>query len=323
MKRILLSLLIAFSLATASCGQVPGIGGMISVASNNPTATSEKILVATSNTGVTIISFDTGETWSAIPEVTDTYGRSAACSSDGQHIVIGFYNGSVWYSDDYGQTFSEILAAVSASGGMQINETGDLIVYGAGATGAYKAEKINDVWATTQLLTGNRIGVAMSSDGEYMVIGGYSLPIYTSEDYGETFILTSLTNQCYRAAMSYSGQYQLVPSNYSGYQSYLSTDYGVTFSPINPQINARSSAVSTSGQHMLLGTSNALYYSSDYGSNWSIIRGGAFWEVDIDDYGNVIAPEYNGHIYYSTDFGETWTTIYSTSSPWFGVTMTK
>jgi hypothetical protein len=106
--------------------------------------------------------------------------------------------------------------------------------------------------------------------------------VYTSSNYGKSFVQnTTITsaNGFQGMAMSASGQYQTLSSNYT--YLYISSDYGQTwnFPTTGSTYGSSAISISASGQYQVMGSFTQIYYSKDYGNNWSIITVSNLGEV--------------------------------------------
>ena len=115
----------------------------------------------------------------------------------------------------------------------------------------------------------------MSSSGQYLCAVSNNGGIYTSNNYGQTWVATSaLTLYAWRSvSMSSSGQY-LYATDTSNVV-YISNNYGVScLLTTHPGININLNTVScsSSGQHIYTG-GGGNYISNNYGKTWSIISG--------------------------------------------------
>jgi len=155
----------------------------------------------------------------------------------------------------------------------------------------------------------------MSASGQYMTVTMYADDVYyRSSDYGQTFTSVSLTGSFFRAALSASGQYQVLAAN-SGY-SYRSSDYGVTFTATSVTGSQyQNVAVSASGQYQTFangssgGGGGLLRRSGDYGATFTSVGSSTIWaSIGISASGQYqVAIDTAGYINISIDYGLTWT----------------
>jgi hypothetical protein len=173
--------------------------------------------------------------------------------------------------------------------------------------------------------------VTLSASGQYQtgIIGGL---IYTSNNYGVTWNLSTDLGSIslYAASLSASGQYQTVGAD--GNYIYISSDFGVTWSSavyIDGVIQTNTYnwypvSISASGQYQTaFGWNNQyIYISSDFGNSWSSSvyidgllqnQSGSeiynLWEsvaVSASGQYQTINIWYNGYIYISSNYGKSW-----------------
>ena len=168
------------------------------------------------------------------------------------------------------------------------------------------------------------IGVAISNDGKYILVGGQNTPLFYSNDGGGSFIQKFTFDDWFEIKMSKSGQYQTAigPTN----EIYISNNYGETFTIHNtsgtPILSFFSNylAMSYDGKYQSITLSQGIYRSNDYGQTWNVIDLSSItnsndYLVGIGMSGNgkiQMAGEVNsGNVYKSTDYGVTWTYIYN------------
>lgn len=173
---------------------------------------------------------------------------------------------------------------------------------------------------TTENLTiKNWLSVSISSNGKYQSAIEEFGDIYTSHDFGVTWVLrenigTSLTNHI---SISLTGQYQTAAN---GVEIYTSTDYGVTWSqPYNFGTTQVFVSMSLTGQYQsVISSGDGLYISSDYGVSWTKHQ-----NINGDLYNSIlsfptagVSMSHDGKrqiivceaIYLSTDYGNSWIT---------------
>jgi photosystem II stability/assembly factor-like uncharacterized protein len=170
---------------------------------------------------------------------------------------------------------------------------------------------------------GNWTCISLSSNGQYQsaVVNGGS--IYTSNDYGSTWVANTSestptsANWSSVSISSASGQYQSAVVN--GGSIYTSNDYGQTWTQ-NTSANTPTTAnwnsisLSSTGQYQTAVASNgSIYTSPDSGQTWtpntSAPSGVNWWDsVSISSTGQYQTAVVNGgSIYTSLDSGNTWT----------------
>jgi hypothetical protein len=174
------------------------------------------------------------------------------------------------------------------------------------------------------LSSGSWSPIAMSSDGQYIIIGNINASLgpnflKVSNDYGATFSDTSVSAAVRCLGISSDGSHIIaLPS--SGTSFFLSTDSGATFNTVSGLASRtfRGVAISSDGQYMSAASSDGRFYnSSNYGStwsddssmtqNWSGVRisgdGATRLAISI-----AATPSTNGsRLYISSDYGSTWT----------------
>jgi len=254
--------------------------------------------------------------WTANNNSFETSWTCIAMSSSGQYQTAAYYNGYIYYSNNYGIIWNKANnndypysitwqdVAMSASGQYQtaaasfLGEASVPMYYSLDYGVTWKASNITLISDTDNY---NWLSVAVSSSGQYQTAvnsnpiqkegnnGGY---IFRSTDYGvnwETVYSPGVEILFWKSvAMSSSGQYQTVVCNYPKNSVYplddgkifYSTDYGVTWNQSNsPQKVWSCVAMSSSGQYQTA-------------------------TISVDT--SVEYPTNDGLIFYSKDYGVTW-----------------
>jgi hypothetical protein len=161
--------------------------------------------------------------------------------------------------------------------------------------------------------------VSLSSTGQYqtaVVTGG---TIWTSSDYGVSWIArtTPGSRGWWWVSLSSTGQYQTAVVN--GGNIWTSSDYGVNWTERTTGTPAAtrgwySVALSATGQYqtaVVYGGGGNIWISSDYGVSWTArtAPGNRFWwSVSLSSTGQYqTAVVQNGNIWTSSDYGVNWT----------------
>jgi len=233
-------------------------------------------------------------------------GQYQMVATGANGYAIGYLEGSLYRSIDYGETFQK-----------SVNNT------------LYYWDRI-----------------AMSDTGEYMIAGSLNGPLMLSSNYGISFdnittrIRGNATEYFEGIGMSGNGQYIIVcyedtVEGYSGYASTkISNNYGVSGSwSFVPGLGTGSDkriqgvAISDSGQYMYLsytegGIVGYVLRSSNYGATWQSIYIGTQYVRDIScssdgstvivtgatsGYGNTYLNR--GYMFKSTNYGASFTSI--------------
>ena len=180
----------------------------------------------------------------------------------------------------------------------------------------YYSLNSGQTWSTFALGSNkNFYDVAMSSTGQYQLAVGWNSTHYGSSNYGQNWTNRNIAGYYYGAAISSSGQYQTVLRNSA--RILISNDYGATFTESNLTIatNWRKVAMSSDGAiQVATNQFNGVYYSSNYGVDWTLIKSGNAWAVGMSSNGQYITisnADTNGpgYLYVSSNYGATWTQV--------------
>jgi len=270
--------------------------------------------------------FDGGYIWENISPGGSIVIADVACSNTGNYVTILLENGYIYYSSNYGSSWTNVSFTPNASTRIAMSRDGQYQTYCRYGDYLYKSTNWGANWAqVTSAGARNWYAIAVSATGQYQTAGDASSSgyIYRSTNYGVSF--TAITGAGARywifdAAMSNDGQYQFIIGN-DGVSApfaskiYRSENYGVTWLAVQSVQYKRSLACSSSGQYIIAGTDGGqVWISSDYGDNWSQANlypsGNTVWDaVAVSATGQyMFAGNYAGSTlsYYSNNYGATW-----------------
>lgn len=193
-----------------------------------------------------------------------------------------------------------------------------LVNKSVGGTELYGINWVNKT-STTDIGTQNWRTVSVSSTGEFQSAIEEFGDIYTSNDYGHTWVMQynigeAITN-C--ISISLTGQYQTAAN---GKDIYISNDYGATWNLVFDSGNCQIFVVvRVMGRYQsIISSGDGIYRSTDFGQTWT-----QHTDVDSDIYNSIqtfptagISISHDGKyqivvceaIYLSSDYGETWNT---------------
>ena len=157
-----------------------------------------------------------GANWTAITTnqgiSSNTLNWSAiTMSSTGVTQVATISTGLIYYSLNTGQTWTASNAASSAWAAVGMSASGQYVTAVAGPNIISSSSDYGKTW-TNQSATFAWQAVAVSSSGQYQIVGGTGV-IYYSTNYGSTWITSTNSYNVKCATMSYTGQYVMVAVN--------------------------------------------------------------------------------------------------------------
>lgn len=270
--------------------------------------------------------FDGGYSWENISPGGSIVIADVACSSIGNYVTLLLENGYVYYSSNYGSSWTNVSFTPNASTRIAMSKDGQYQTYCRYGDYLYRSTNWGANWAqVTSAGARNWYAIAISGSGQYQTAGNASSSgyIYRSTNYGVSF--TAVTGAGARywvfdAAMSNDGQYQFIIGN-DGItppftsKVYKSDNFGVSWTAVQSTQYKRSLACSSSGQYVIMGTDGGqVWISSDYGDSWTQANlypsGSTLWDaVAISATGQYMFAG-NGagstYSYYSNDYGASW-----------------
>jgi len=303
----------------------------VSIASTITASTLSASGIVSVNAATSNVDYTTfGQNWTANTLPTSGYS-GCAMSASGQYQVATLSTGGIYYSSNYGQTWTLWTSSIVFFG-IAMSASGQYGVACAYATpfNIYISSNYGQTWTTTsRALAGASGRVAISASGQYITaVCQATSQIQRSINYGATWTSVGSSYVWMSVAMSASGQYQLAGSNNAGATCYYSSDYGAnwatsTGAPSSTQLWTLT--MSASGQYACLAVYTAgLYYSSNYGQNWTASSGPTNTTVvSMSASGQYAIAGTAGissrYLYYSINNGQTWTiSSYFTTGDWYG-----
>ena len=294
--------------------------------------------------------YNTGLSWTGAtlstggPPLPPAAGNwtAVSLSTTGQYGVACINPGKLYWSDDYGHTWTASTSYESddpwRSISISSNGTYALACDHDGNSNGFRYRSINGGKDWT-VIPGNGVfySVSISSSGQYGLActGNSAGRIFYSSDSGATWTIAPSASTAWRSvSISSSGQYGFA-CNYAPNTGlvYYSNDYGNNWTPSTTATLSNgdwiSVSISSSGQYGIASTTNGgnIYYSNDYGHNWTqtTTTSGRNWSsVSISSTGQygVACNNNDGFAWYSSDYGETWSNI-TTSTHLYSVSISS
>lgn len=220
-------------------------------------------------------SYDSGVTWAPDTDSSRSY-RYLATSADGAKVVGVVFNGFIYTSTDSGLTFTARMTDMTRPW-VTVSSSADGVHLVAASGNSVSGEvwisaDSGVTWTQTTPPDGaahDFRGIAASASGSKVVLGAQTGKIYTSTDYGATWVDRNLSRTWTYFASSTDGT-KLAGAVYGG-QLYTSTDSGATWTARESARDWYSIASSADGSQLVacVLTTGKLYVSSDYGVTWS------------------------------------------------------
>jgi hypothetical protein len=237
------------------------------------------IIYVAQQSGSILVSRDKGKTFSTLYSSTAAW-KSIKCSDNGQYIYAGNDISEIWYSSNFGETFSSHtqLGSVSA---ITCDAAGDIVYAGVNNDGIYKSTNHGTTFTKVYTATKTWTDICCSDNGtvvattENTASAGY---IHVSTDIGVTWNARG-TAADYRGICCKSDGASMGASIYGGLLV-KSTNTGTTW--------------------------GTLYNST---KNWNSI-------ACIKDFTNIVANVIGGGIYLSTNSGVNWVQLGIKTKSW-------
>lgn len=265
---------------------------------------------------------------------SQTLWNSLCASQDLSLIVATIYGGQVYFSTDYGHSFTQSQGTPMSDWANLACDSSGINIIAAQAYGEisttpfpgyfYTSSDSAQTWTKHETPSNFWNGLASNSDGSHIAVGACQGHVFTSSNTGELWIeRTNSVSGCWIALSSdISGQF-LVGSTSAGI--FYSLDYGESWSQGKAQSEYYNAISSDSTGRYRVAAKGLLYrgtydcnliYSDDFGVTWTISNDEVSLWQDIAcslDGQNCIAVSSNHYAATSSDYGVTW--IFQKNSP--------
>lgn len=268
------------------------------------------------------------KTWTNISGATTTWS-GVSCSNDGKYVVAYTSSspGKIYYSSNYGTSFTDSAASITAITGISMSNTGKY-AHACGYSNTSYTYTSSTFGAAnwSAIATGNYfLSIATSSNGLNFIASHDGGPGALSTGYmyyrwnlGGVALCSGTNPPCNFVALSGNGKYGIACPNTNATVSgiYWSTNKGETWTQYGSLKTIRfgGCAISADGQYAIAGaaSSGKIYYSNDFGVTWTASNsetGNWQFEASMSDSGQYcIFAVGNANIYYSNDYGVNWST---------------
>jgi hypothetical protein len=278
------------------------------------TTTDGMTMVATKGTISPVMrSTDGGASWTDMTSIVAGAYTTMAMSKDGSKIVIGSQNGTLYYSQNSGVSFSATTAGASSNGagywwGVALSDDGKVVVAGDYNGKIWVSKDSGSSWTpqTDPILgaVGTWVSSAVSNDGTKITVGARNGYVYTSTGNGSwarTAPTGTASGNWYTMASNNDVQFA---AKYDG-QIWKSVDHGASWTVVeaSPTAKWRSLVISDDGSKIVAGTfDGALYVSKDNGASWTpqadLPAVGPYYGIGVSADGSVIVTgKSNGQLY--------------------------
>ena len=238
------------------------------------------------------VSTDNCETWSLKTITTGNVLRAtdAVVSGDGTAIFVGSSqtNGRLWYSDDVGETWSELRPEGDLDRAWKylcINEDGSILMAWCDTSGKlWRSEDSGANWSdVTPAAISDAGGVSMSGDGVYVAVGNNAAGglLVVSGDGGSTWTSRTAGDAGTVPLLSSDGSVLLCSCDVTTESLLRSIDYGANWTDITPgyevEPNYFQKVSCNSEGSVILCTA----YGGDYRTNLSYDSGDSWEDTDL------------------------------------------
>ncbi|TAL66998.1 MAG: T9SS type A sorting domain-containing protein [Bacteroidetes bacterium] len=229
------------------------------------------------------------------------------------NVFIGTDEG-VFYSSDYGDSWSEKNSGITYPGISNLVLIGDIIFAGTFGEGVFLTTDNGNNWIAKNDSISNFSIYSMAAGGNKIFIGSLGRGIYKSLDSGNTWIdiTYELSFIIHFNSLAINGNNLFVGIGGAA-GVYLSTDEGNSWIPKNTGLtNLYINHIEINNDSIFIATGGGVFLSVDSGSNWSAKNSG-LTDTNVHRilvYGNnIFAGTFFDGIYLSTDSGDSWSVI--------------
>lgn len=245
------------------------------------------------------LSSNYGVSFSTISTFSTTNNFACGISSDGQYMAVANSLG-IYKSSNYGVNWSSVFSTGQSWTSLVLSANG-LYCIAFGNVGSYISSDFTTTssFSTKSVFasnTGNSGSAAISETGQYNVrvydVGG---TIAFSSDYGQNYLIYNnvtlgITGTAYRSiTISYDGSIVYVTVYNDGLYKSTNMWSGGTpsFTKISSSTFTQQSwwgvTTSQNGRYIIATTDNYVYYSNNYGNNWTLVKSTLFFQVRMSD----------------------------------------
>jgi len=203
-----------------------------------------------------------------------------ACSSSGQYVATVASGDYIYISADYGKTWTQRDSS-RAWFNVCMSSTGEKMAACVSGGYIYTSSDYGATW-TQRDSTRDWRRIACSEDGTKLVAAELTGSLYYSNDSGATWSSAGTSAAYTSVAMSGDGTYAIATDGTPGYL-YTSSDSGATWTQRDSSRAWAACAIDLDGNVMIAATSTgAIYRSTDYGVNWSLVDNSLVSCVSVD-----------------------------------------
>ncbi|MFA6050302.1 MAG: peptidoglycan-binding protein [Candidatus Paceibacterota bacterium] len=250
-----------------------------------------------------------GDTWAKVSGIPASDWRSVSVSTNGANVVAVAYNHDIYYSRDYGITWSVSSAPQDSWVDVASNAEGDYVAVVTNGNHIWISNDYGANWTekTTGLTTGGWKSIAMSSSGQYMAAVKTNDYVFVSSDYGATWTAkTGSGSRNFYAITSSADGTKLAAAVFGGY-IYTSTDSGTTWTQRASLRDWRAITSDPNGLRLAASeTDGSIFVSLDSGVTWSEETtgvGASLWRgiTFSESGGRIIAASSNNYLFRAID----------------------
>jgi hypothetical protein len=271
-----------------------------------------------------------GSTWTT-PTTDPCYCISV--SGSGMYQTAGSINGGLWFSTDYGTSFT-------------------VRQWVGGRNLFWNSVSISQTGKYQSAVTGNSLGIEESGASNISEPDVYFMQIWTSSDFGanwtnvpntiDTTLTTGGAKKYWRSiSVSLTGKYQsaCIRGGGAAGQIWRSANYGVTFTAVPGTLVNGWNAISLSGSGQIQSAviagktytsgSGSIWRSMDFGVTWLEVAGTSradWWCISLSKTGRyqvAIDRDINGNggLFMSTNYGRTWSSVTTPAGRWLSASI--
>jgi len=252
-------------------------------------------------------SMNGGITWDTNNSTPSKQWTCVASSADGQVLVAGGQNTSLYVSTNSGALWTQSSSIIGQWLSVAASANGRVLLGGNHGTDLAISTNFGATWGVSAF-PGYWGPVVVSSDGSRLIACNEGI-MYTSFDTGLTWTqVTNLPIIVASADCSTDGSRIIAsPSNNGGGSTgmlYLSTDFGASWNIATNSPNLLWVGVASSGDGRILAAATyygSIYTSRDYGVTWNtgLVSSGRWGDVAISADGTTLTAVGQGDVYVS------------------------
>jgi photosystem II stability/assembly factor-like uncharacterized protein len=213
-----------------------------------------------------------------LPGTSGLAWKDVASDSSGRRIAACVIRGKIYYSSDYGSSWTQSNAPTNYWDGITSDASGKYVAANSAPLegfvgGVYLSSDYGATWRSSLPGYFCNHAVSMSKDGSVLFAAYYNDGVYKSTNKGVSWTKTSAGTRNWQIVSTNDNGNYVAAASQSGGGIYFSANFGLTWMQSNgaPNTNWRSLSFDSTGQYIAAGA-YTVFLSSNYGASFSSLN---------------------------------------------------